>query len=434
MKELIGEYRDLAEDLPAALRSNALLGVLPHIEEFASDYETYRRSEGVADFDDILIWARNVLRDNLDVRHYFQGRFQALLIDEFQDTDPIQVEIATYLTAEGQDKTDWRKLIPSEGKLFVVGDPKQSIYRFRRADIGIYDQVKHYLLADGLREIVQNFRSSKPLIEWINRTFDSLFEEEEGLQPANVELRATHAGVKMARPPVVVVRCHNKDLNADGVRHKEAEAISALLREATAGDEQERWPVRDPATGEVREATPGDVAILLPTRAGLDAYENSLARAGLPFRHEGSRDYFERDEVRDFVFLLQAIDDPLDRLAVIGALRSSAFGCSDDDIVIHKGSGGSWDYRSETESDSERVTEAMGRLRKLHWRRAKLSLPELVQEVLHCSRMVEFALTLLDGPQAAANLLGIVDQARSFTAAGGGGPRAFTRWLAQNAE
>ena len=180
MKELIGEYRDLAEMLPDALRSNALLGVLPHIEEFVSGYEEYRRSEGVADFDDILIWARNVLRDNLDVRHYFQGRFEALLIDEFQDTDPIQVEIATYLTAEKQDKKDWRKLVPSEGKLFVVGDPKQSIYRFRRADIGIYDQVKRYLLADGLREIVQNFRSSKPLIEWINRTFDSLFVEAEG--------------------------------------------------------------------------------------------------------------------------------------------------------------------------------------------------------------------------------------------------------------
>ena len=434
MKELIGEYRDLVEALPAALRSNALLGVLPHIEEFVSGYEDHRRSEGVADFDDILIWARNVLRDNLDVRHYFQGRFQALLIDEFQDTDPIQVEIATYLTAEEQDKTDWRKLVPSEGKLFVVGDPKQSIYRFRRADIGIYDQVKRYLLADGLREIVQNFRSSKPLIEWINRTFDSLFVEAEGLQPANVELKASHRGVKMDRPPVVVVRGHDKELDADGVRQKEAEAVAALLREATAGDAKERWPVRDPATGEVREATPGDVAILLPTRAGLDAYEHSLARAGLPFRHEGSRDYFERDEVRDFVFLLQAIDDPLDRLALIGALRSSAFGCSDDDIVIHRGSGGSWDYRSETESDSERVTEAMGRLRKLHWRRTKLSLPELVQEVLDRSRMVEFALTLPDGPQAAANLLGIVDQARSFTAAGGGGPRAFTRWLAQNAE
>ena len=160
------------------------------------------------------------------------------------------MEIATYLTAEGQDKKDWRKLVPSEGKLFVVGDPKQSIYRFRRADIGIYDQVKRYLLADGLREIVQNFRSSKPLIEWINRTFDSLFVEAEGLQPANVELKASHRGVKMDRPPVVVVRGHDKELDADGVRQKEAEAVAALLREATAGDAKERWPVRDPATGE----------------------------------------------------------------------------------------------------------------------------------------------------------------------------------------
>ena len=233
MKELIGEYRDLAEMLPDALRSNALLGVLPHIEEFVSGYENYRRSEGVADFDDILIWARNVLRDNLDVRHYFQSRFEALLIDEFQDTDPIQVEIATYLTAEEQDKTDWRKLVPSEGKLFVVGDPKQSIYRFRRADIGIYDQVKRYLLADGLREIVQNFRSSKPLIKWINRTFDSLFVEAEGLQPANVELKASHRGVKMDRPPVVVVRGHDEELDADGVRRK---GSRGRCRPASRGD------------------------------------------------------------------------------------------------------------------------------------------------------------------------------------------------------
>ncbi len=116
MKELIGEYRDLVEALPAALRSNALLGVLPHIEEFVSGYEDHRRSEGVADFDDILIWARNVLRDNLDVRHYFQSRFQALLIDEFQDTDPIQVEIATYLTAEEQDKTGLAEAGPQRGQ------------------------------------------------------------------------------------------------------------------------------------------------------------------------------------------------------------------------------------------------------------------------------------------------------------------------------
>src|SRR5262249_24503546 len=160
----------------------------------------------------------------------------------------------------------------SEGKLFVVGDPKQSIYRFRRADIGIYDQVKRYLLADGLRDIVQNFRSSKPLIKWINRTFNELFVEVEGLQPANVELKASHPGVKMDRPPVVAIRGHDEELSADGVREKEAETVAALLREATAGSAKERWPVRDPATGDTREATPGDVAILLPTRAGLDAY------------------------------------------------------------------------------------------------------------------------------------------------------------------
>src|SRR6185312_11429824 len=163
------EYRD-------ALRCDALLGILPLVEVFVHDYSERRRGAGQAEFDDLLIWARDLLRDQRDVRRYFQRRFNCVLIDEFQDTDPLQVEIALYLTSDGDEHTDWRQLTPVPGKLFVVGDPKQSIYRFRRADIAIYEWVKNQVLADGVQVIVQNFRSVDGVIGWLNDAFARIIQ------------------------------------------------------------------------------------------------------------------------------------------------------------------------------------------------------------------------------------------------------------------
>jgi ATP-dependent helicase/nuclease subunit A len=176
------------------------------------------------------------------------------------------------------------------------------------------------------------------------------------------------------------------------------------------------------------------VAILLPARTGLEAYETAFAAVGIPYRHEGSRDYFQRQEVRDLVALLQAIDDPSNRLAIVTPLRSSAFGCSDDDLVIHKAGGAPWDYRVDELSQSAAVAEGFAALREWHRLRARRSLPQLVRAVVEESKLVEFALTLPDGAQAAANLLAIVDQGRAFSAAGGGGLRPFARWLIDHTE
>ena len=116
--------------------------IVPLVEEFVARYTARRRADGVADFDDLLVWARDLLR-NPQVRVYFHERYRCVLIDEFQDTDPVQAEIAMLLTDVDGDG------VPEPGRLVVVGDPKQSIYRFRRADIAIYDEVKFGPLAAG---------------------------------------------------------------------------------------------------------------------------------------------------------------------------------------------------------------------------------------------------------------------------------------------
>ena len=137
---------------------------------------------------------------------YFRRRFRAVLIDEFQDTDPVQAELALLLTSDEEPAGDWRALRPGPGRLTVVGDPKQSIYRFRRADIAVYDQVKTRSLHAGGEQISTNFRSNPALLAGLNAAFDQILQTEPGVQPGNVTLEAPTGASPARRPPIIVPR------------------------------------------------------------------------------------------------------------------------------------------------------------------------------------------------------------------------------------
>jgi len=430
IRELQEEYKEHFGLARGTLRSNALLGLLPHVERFVTEYAAERKRAGRADFDDLLFWARDLLRDSRPAREYFRGRFRAVLIDEFQDTDPVQAELALLLTSDEEPGEDWRALRPGSGRLTVVGDPKQSIYRFRRADIAVYDQVKTGSLQSGGEQISTNFRSNPELLRALNSAFDEILTAEPGVQPGNVPLESPQDATPARRPPIVLAEGTLED-DAEGVRREEARVIAALLHTAHT----EGWEIRDRHDEDRwRVCRWGDMAILLPARTGLELYEEALAQAGIPYRHEGSRDFFERDEVRDLIWVLSTIDDPTDRVALVGALRSSAFAVSDEELVIHAASAGGLSYRSRKPGASELVNEALAELHDLHRMRRSVSLAEVVRRVVDRTRLVEFALTREDGEQGAANLLAIVDDARLFSAAGGGGLRPFIRHLRDSME
>jgi ATP-dependent helicase/nuclease subunit A len=431
MKATVGDVTDAVEACHTALRTDALAGVLGLLQEYVARHAERRRTDGVATFDDLLLWARDMLRDDLDVRRYFQDRYRAVLVDEFQDTDPLQAEIALYLTSDGRHERDWRALRPAPGKLFVVGDPKQSIYRFRRADIAIYDAVKRGPLAGELRQIQQNFRSVGGVLAFVNRVFASVFGAgEAGAQAAHVDLLPTSGDRVADLAGVIVVPGDGSATTADEVRTQESERLAALLHRAV---EVERWPVRDARTDALRPARWRDVAILMPTRTGLETLRDALEALEIPYRADGARGFFGTVEVRELVAILRAIDDPTDALSVFTALRSHAFGCSDEDIVRHATAGGRLDPRAKPKADTpEPVAIALRTLRALHRERRGLSLPELVRRTLDESGLVELALLRGEaGRQSAANLLKIVEHAQAFTVAGGGALRSFTRWLAQ---
>jgi len=150
--------------------------VLPAVEL----YNKRRAERSKLNFQDLLMKVAALLNGNPEVRHYFQERYTHLLVDEFQDTDPIQAEIMFYLAGREVYEQDWRKLIPRPGALFVVGDPKQSIYRFRRADIDIYNEVKRLVSLSGgkVLHLTSNFRSVQAIGDWVNPVFRSLLPGE----------------------------------------------------------------------------------------------------------------------------------------------------------------------------------------------------------------------------------------------------------------
>src|SRR3989442_9717371 len=154
-------------------------------------YEDMKSRSGKLDFVDLLTRTRNLIQENADVRRLLQDRFTHIFVDEFQDTDPVQAEILVLLSADEPDQTDWRRVRPVSGKLFLVGDPKQSIYRFRRADIILYQEMCASLNAKGVDTVylTHSFRAVKAIQDTVNAAFGRRIQSNAVTgQPAYVPL------------------------------------------------------------------------------------------------------------------------------------------------------------------------------------------------------------------------------------------------------
>ncbi len=256
---VLGEFSAAAQALGAHLARD----VFHWLGGFVEHYREAKLSRSVLDFQDLLLLTARMLRTDLAVRRYFQQRFDAFFVDEFQDTDPLQAELIAYLCEDTSRRSARRgKSTPArsmaqvrlaDGKLFAVGDPKQSIYRFRRADVQIYDRFKglfgpQAFGEERVRQVSCNFRSTPRLLEWFNRLFDRLFvrPEQEGVyQAAHVPLLppwAPSAGPaeKAGGPPVVAV-CPPEGASAEKqtaptARRKEARSLALLVRDAVRGE------------------------------------------------------------------------------------------------------------------------------------------------------------------------------------------------------
>jgi ATP-dependent helicase/nuclease subunit A len=437
VRRLLGES-DAARAAVIATHQRATLDLLlTRLRGFVRAYADERRRDGRIEFHDLLVLARDVLRNDPRVRVALSERFRVLLIDEFQDTDPLQIEIAVLLASDDPDAglRPWHDVPIAPGRAFFVGDPKQSIYRFRRADLALYHRVAREL-QDGRRELTQNFRSVPDILDWVNYVFSRLFGGADaggGAQAAHVELVAERDAFQCSTPSVATFGGPaDVDLVSE-VRAVEAAAVAALARRI----KDDGWEVADPVTGAIRPARYDDIALLLPTRTALPDLEDALERADVPVRIESQSLVFSTAEVRDLLSILTALDDPTDEIALIASLRSPAFGCGDDDLVAYHQHGGRWDYRRAVPEDIPRddpVVAALTALRDLHDSRWWQSVSETVEAIVRQRKMLELAVTHRRPRDHWRRIRFFLDQARAYDAASGLGLRGFIDWVRQLAD
>ena len=425
LKKIDNEMMDDLERTRAAV----LAPILDLLKEFVLEYAAKRKADGVADFHDLLVWARDLLRDNIEVRDYFRERYSHIFIDEVQDTDPIQAEIAMFLAEDAPDSVDpanrphdWRKVRPAPGKLFVVGDPKQSIYRFRRADI---EQVKqlHERVGGRRENLTQNFRSLRPIIAWVNHVFGKWIAEGDG-QPDYIPLQAERSDGD-PHPPVQYIGEEREGIVGQ-VRDEEARAIANVIRTAL----RDGWEVRSEDGGEqtLRPVTERDICILMRTRSGLSMLEFALDDAGIPYRIEGAAPVYETQEVRDLLNCLSAIDDPTDDVSVVAALRSPAFACSDVDLLKFVEGHGQFDYLAQGEFPRGRVSDSLRVLKEFHERRAWIAPSRLIEEFVRERKLMELAMSQRRPRERWRRYRFLIDQARAFASSGEPSLRAFVAW------
>ena len=431
IKDVLRELDAVIKDELDQVRASTLAPLLGLLQRFVLDYADERKADGVAEFHDLLVWARDLLRDDIEARDHFCTRYSHILIDELQDTDPLQAEIALFLSEYVPPKADpssrprdWADVRPAAGKLFVVGDPKQSIYRFRRADVTLVRQVQEIVGGDSVR-LTQNFRSRRPVIEWANHVF-AQWMRSDGDQPEYIALNAeVEEAVPVDAAPAVQYIGDAMGGPIGRIRREEARDIANVI----ASTRQNSWQIR-PTDGEpgTRSTEYRDICILMPTRTGLSALEFALEAAGIPYRLESPSMVYDTQELRDLLNCLRAIDDPTDQVSVVAALRSPAFACSDVDLLTFVEAGGQFDYLSERSDLQDYVSEAFSVLQKFHSRRQWVSQTVLIEEFVRDRRLMELALDNRRPRERWRRYRFLMDRARAFTQAGGTSLRAFLDW------
>lgn len=407
-----------------------VLGILAErLRVFAVDGAEDRRRRGLVSYHDLLVRARDLLRTDTDVRVALAGRYRHLLIDEFQDTDPLQIEIAALLAAADPAVVParWQDVEVVAGKLFFVGDPKQSIYRFRRADIALYAQAEHAFAADAVR-LTANFRSVPDVLTWVNQVFGELIAGDGDAQPPYVEL-APHRRAPGRQPAVMVVGGPVADQSIGDIRDAESRELAGLIRRMRA----EEWEVGRTERSAVRY---DDIAILVPTRTPLGQVERALESEGIPYRIESRSLVFQTDEVRELLALLAAVDDPADEVALITALRSPGLACSDADLADWRLAGGQWRIDGEIlEGLREHpVARALAELARLHGERDWKPVNELVAQVVRERRLVELTLARRRPRDHWRRYRFLTDAAQAFVEAGGASLAEFVAWVTAQAD
>ena len=392
VKDVVDAVRDLKVEVLAGLHG---LVVADLAEHYLPAVEAAKAEAALADYDDLLFRARDLLARDDAARARLAVQFDAVLIDEVQDTDPIQAEVAALLARDPSSQDAWHEGAPLPGRLFAVGDPRQSIYRFRRADVAIWNRLTRLVKTGGKAlALQQNFRSVPGIVRWVNHTFAEL----DGYVPQ------TAARPDGPLPPVLALPLTLPE-GAEDLNKRDAGNLCAPLeRDAILRHLRhlEGQTVVDRDTGEERALRWSDVMILTPAWRPASELAAHLADAGIPALVEGGSTFFSRPEVQACVHALRALAEPSDTEAIVAVLRE-LWGFTLAELAQHVHDGGAFRY-TVPEQPAGAVADALRTLEILHRARGRTSLVALLDALLDRTRTRAVWALLPDRDARLANL------------------------------
>ena len=319
--------------LAGAIGASALRRLVEELKPAVARFQAHKREVGLLDFDDLIHAAVELLRNRDEVRKALAARYECVLVDEFQDTDPTQSEIFWRLCGDplpGEDPSDWRRFAIRPGALFVVGDPKQAIYRFRGADVAAYVEARAAFIAVGATGLIStNFRSRPKILSFVNERFAAALSAPE--QPGFTELdpfhadRDRHCGVFALE---VNVGGLDAKPNAEVRRDAEADAVAEMCERMIG-----RVEVYDHKAKALRPCRAGDIALLAPTGTNLWRYEAALEDRGIAVSTQAGKGLFKRQEIQDLIALTRVLADGRDTLALGSLLRGPLVGLTEEQLL-----------------------------------------------------------------------------------------------------
>jgi ATP-dependent helicase/nuclease subunit A len=346
----------------------------------------------------------------------FRAASACLLVDEFQDTDPLQAEILFYLTGEETEEKSWRKLVPRSGSLFIVGDPKQSIYRFRRADITTYIEVRELIRKVGgaIVTLSTNFRSTPAICTFVNETFPTLLDKNE----VEAQRQAEHVNLVPFREETLpgvhrLITAIQGKPSKEEVNEAEAASVAARIRAMVEAGS----PVL--GDGEERPANWSDFLLVSWSKPRLLHYAEALEREGIPYDITGGRAFQSSEELQALLPPLRAILEPDDRIPLVAFLRGPLCGVSDDALYRFRRLKGTFSIWSTLpEGTDEGIVRGMAILRETAQEASKLPPGAVIGRLVERLGMMARAATLERAETRSGNLALALSYARNDSAQG----------------
>jgi len=387
---------------------------------FDQEYKLEKQRRGVLDFSDLCVITRDLLLENEDIRRRIASSFKMIMVDEFQDTNPLQHEII--------------KLI-SDDNLFVVGDENQAIYGFRDAEVALFKQQKEAARQnERLIELTDNFRSQSDILRFV----DYIFKRDEMLVPGYLQLepRAKAEPDEEFRVEVILIDC---------CRDSTKEGLEKVGVDVTRLAEAQRIAERLKELFDSGEYAPGDVAILLRNRTDAETYRDALTRLGIVNYFAVGSNYFGKLELSDVLNMFRLVVNPCNDLALIAVLRSPMGGLSDDALYWLRNfkdegedvyAGCIWNVVEDRdvidklgERDRVRLADFVTRLKAVRQAAGRVSLESLARMVVDFDDYAAGVAAGAEGKQNLANLMKLLDLAADFESSWGDDVVEFTKFL-----